>query len=100
MHLMSKIFHKFDKYMSQFIVIFGISIILLYTIAVLLITCNTSNTVPDSLTNGVFGFFGVELLSLAGIKITKHFRVGKSIEDTVNDIMDNEDEDSNGEEDK
>lgn len=89
-----RVAQTFNKYMSQFCVVFSILVISVYTVVVLILSYFGA-MVPDSLTSAVFAFFGIELLSLAGIKITKRIRPNKSIEEALTEVLD---EAENGEE--
>ena len=59
---------RFKVKFSKLIVTLSIAAIILYTIAAILLQKNSVMEISPTLTTCVFSFFGVELLSLAGIK--------------------------------
>lgn len=59
---------RFKIKFSKLIVIISIAAIILYTIAAILLQKYSVMEISPTLTTCVFSFFGVELLSLAGIK--------------------------------
>lgn len=59
---------RFKVKFSKLIVTLSIAAIILYTIAAILLQKNSVIEISPTLTTCVFSFFGVELLSLAGIK--------------------------------
>ena len=71
----SKKLNGLDKY-----VIFSISCMVIYTIAVLTILCFTGYT-DSTLTTCFFGFFGGEIVTCALIKIFKLTKVKKESQD-------------------
>ena len=54
---------------SKKIVIFCISTVIIYTIAVLVLMFSTGCSEPPSLTENVFTYFGIEAFALALIKV-------------------------------
>ena len=54
---------------SKKIVIFCISTVIIYTIAVLVLMFSTGCSEPTTLTENVFTYFGIEALALALIKV-------------------------------
>ena len=89
--MFKRLARTFNKYMSQFVVVFSILVLCAYTVVVLVIS-TMGMMVPDTLTTSVFAFFGVEMLSLAGIKITKRFRPNKSLEEALTEELDEAEE--------
>ena len=63
---------------SKKIVIFCISTVIIYTIAVLVLMFSTGCSEPTTLTENVFTYFGIEAFALALIKVA----------DTVKDATD------------
>lgn len=55
---------------SKKIVIFCISTVIIYTIAVLVLMFSTGCSEPTTLTENVFTYFGIEAFALALIKVT------------------------------
>ena len=77
---------------STLVVIFSILIIIAFTLTVLYLSLN-DKTVPDSLITCVFIFFGTELISIAGIKISKvKNNYESSFGENVNNFINTEDE--------
>lgn len=74
---------KFNK----LIVLLSIVAIISYTIAAILLQKNTGTELSPTLTTCVYGFFGTELLGLAGIKIfdTKYQQIESNLTDNIND---------------
>lgn len=54
---------------SKKIVIFCISTVIIYTIAVLVLMFSTGCSEPTTLTENVFAYFGIEAFALALIKV-------------------------------
>ena len=54
---------------SKKIVIFCISTVIIYTIAVLVLMFSTGCSEPTTLTENVFTYFGIEVFALALIKV-------------------------------
>jgi len=82
----TRIWKFFDKYTSQIIVCFSFALALVFVITVLIFSAN-SLVVPDTLIEWFFKFFGLELISLSGIKVSKHigkaFGSTNTVEETV-----------------
>lgn len=74
---------KFNK----LIVLLSIVVIISYTIAAILLQKYTMTELSPTLTTCVYGFFGTELLGLAGIKIfdTKYQQIESNITENIND---------------
>lgn len=74
---------KFNK----LIVLLSIVAIISYTIAAILLQKYTMTELSPTLTTCVYGFFGTELLGLAGIKIfdTKYQQIENNVAENVND---------------
>ena len=74
---------KFNKV----IVSLSIVAIISYTIAAILLQKYTGTELSPTLTTCVYGFFGTELLGLAGIKIfdTKYQQIESNLTDNIND---------------
>lgn len=74
---------KFNK----LIVLLSIVAIISYTIAAILLQKYTGTELSPTLTTCVYGFFGTELLGLAGIKIfdTKYQQIENNLTDNIND---------------
>lgn len=74
---------KFNK----LIVLISIVAIISYTIAAILLQKYTGTELSPTLTTCVYGFFGTELLGLAGIKIfdTKYQQIESNLTDNIND---------------
>lgn len=74
---------KFNK----LIVLLSIVAIILYTVAAILLQKYTGTELSPTLTTCVYGFFGTELLGLAGIKIfdTKYQQIESSTTENVYD---------------
>lgn len=74
---------KFNK----LIVLLSIVAIISYTIAAILLQKYTMTELSPTLTTCVYGFFGTELLGLAGIKIfdTKYQQIESYITENIND---------------
>lgn len=61
----------FLKHMTPCIVVFSIVTVLVYTVLSIVLTVN-GVLLSDTLTEWVFKFFGLEMLALSGIKVSKH----------------------------
>lgn len=74
---------KFNK----LIVLLSIVAIISYTIAAILLQKYTMTELSPTLTTCVYGFFGTELLGLAGIKIfdTKYQQIERNVTENIND---------------
>lgn len=74
---------KFNK----LIVLLSIVAIISYTIAAILLQKYTMTELSPTLTTCVYGFFGTELLGLAGIKIfdTKYQQIESNVTENIND---------------
>lgn len=74
---------KFNK----LIVLLSIVVIISYTIAAILLQKYTMTELSPTLTTCVYGFFGTELLGLAGIKIfdTKYQQIESNVTENIND---------------
>lgn len=74
---------KFNK----LIVLLSIVAIISYTIAAILLQKYTMTELSPTLTTCVYGFFGTELLGLAGIKIfdTKYQQIESNITENIDD---------------
>lgn len=57
--------------MTPCIVVFSIFVVLLFTIVDIVLQIN-GVTLSDTLIEWVYKFFGLELLALSGIKVSKH----------------------------
>lgn len=68
---------------SSLVVVFSIVSIIIFTIATFIVSIN-GYAISDELIRCFFVFFGVELLSLAGIKIGKS-KYGQLYEDIINE---------------
>lgn len=87
-----KLWKAFKKHTTEIIVIVSFTLVLIFSIVVLLFNRN-SLEVSDTLIEWFYKFFGLELLALSGIKISKH--VGSAfgkLEDMVDGMVDDEDE--------
>lgn len=83
MSLPFRITLKFNK----LIVLLSIVAIISYTVAAILLQKYTMTELSPTLTTCVYGFFGTELLGLAGIKIfdTKYQQTESNITENIND---------------
>lgn len=74
---------KFNK----LIVLLSIITIISYTVAAILLQKCTMTELSPTLTTCVYGFFGTELLGLAGIKIfdTKYQQIEGNVTENIND---------------
>lgn len=79
-------FH-FNLKFNKIIVLLSIAAIILYTIAAILLQKYTMTELSPTLTTCVYGFFGTELLGLAGIKIfdTKYQQIESNITGNIDD---------------
>ena len=90
-----KIWKCFMKHATEMIVCFSFTICLVFTVIVMAMSVYGIET-NDTLIEWVFKFFGLELLALSGIKISKHIgsAFGK-LEDVVDGyIYDDDSEES------
>lgn len=74
--------------MTPIIVVFSIAIVLIFTIVDMVLEVN-GVTLSDALIEWVYKFFGLELLALSGIKISKH--VGSAfgkLDDAIDGVQD------------
>lgn len=83
MSLPFRITLKFNK----LVVILSIVAIISYTVAAILLQKYTMTELSPTLTTCVYGFFGTELLGLAGIKIfdTKYQQFENNVTENIND---------------
>lgn len=83
MSLPFRITLKFNK----LIVLLSIVAIITYTVAAILLQKYTMTELSPTLTTCVYGFFGTELLGLAGIKIfdTKYQQIESNITENIDD---------------
>lgn len=74
---------KFNK----LIVLLSIVAIISYTVAAILLQKYTMTELSPTLTTCVYGFFGTELLGLAGIKIfdTKYQQIESNVTENIDD---------------
>ena len=82
----------FKKYTTECIVVFSFTIVLVFTVIVMLLSCKYI-AIPDILIEWFYKFFGLELLALSGIKVSKH--VGSAfgkIEEAVDGVVYDADE--------
>lgn len=86
----------FLKHMTPCIVIFSIVTVLVYTVLSVILSIN-GVMLSDTLTEWVFKFFGLEMLALSGIKVSKHIgsAFGK-LEEAVDGALLDEDEEAKG----
>ena len=79
-------FH-FKLKFNKLIVLLSIVAIISYTIAAILLQKYTMTELSPTLTTCVYGFFGTELLGLAGIKIfdTKYQQIESNVTENIND---------------
>ena len=86
----------FLKHMTPCIVIFSIVTVLVYTVLSVILSIN-GVMLSDTLTEWVFKFFGLEMLALSGIKVSKHIgsAFGK-LEEAVDGALLDEDEEVKG----
>lgn len=78
---------QFKPKFNKLIVLLSIVAIILYTIAAILLQKYTMTELSPTLTTCVYGFFGTELLGLAGIKIfdTKYQQIESNITENIID---------------
>ena len=79
-------FH-FKLKFNKLIVLLSIVAIISYTIAAILLQKDTMTELSPTLTTCVYGFFGTELLGLAGIKIfdTKYQQIESNVTENIID---------------
>lgn len=79
-------FHTKPKF-NKLIVLLSIVAIISYTIAAILLQKYTMTELSPTLTTCVYGFFGTELLGLAGIKIfdTKYQQIESNVTENIDD---------------
>ena len=79
--------------MTNVIVVFSISTVLIFTILDIILLAYGIE-IQDTLIEWVYKFFGLEMLALSGIKVSKHIgnAFGK-LEDTINGYSYEEEED-------
>ncbi len=87
----------FTKHMTPCIVVFAIFTVLAYTVLSVILSIN-GVMLSDTLTEWVFKFFGLEMLALSGIKVSKHIgsAFGKLEEAIDGTILEDEDEEAKG----
>ena len=61
----------FEDHMTPVIVVFSISTVVIFTVADMIMAAHSIN-LSDTLIEWVYKFFGLEMLALSGIKISKH----------------------------
>ena len=78
---------RFKLKFNKLIVLLSIVAIISYTIAAILLQKYTMTELSPTLTTCVYGFFGTELLGLAGIKIfdTKYQQIESNVTENIND---------------
>ena len=78
-------FH-FKLKFNKLIVLLSIVAIISYTVAAILLQKYTMTELSPTLTTCVYGFFGTELLGLAGIKIfdTKYQQIESNVTENIN----------------
>jgi len=78
---------QFKPKFNKLIVLLSIVTIISYTIAAILLQKYTGTELSPTLTTCVYGFFGTELLGLAGIKIfdTKYQQIESNVTENIND---------------
>lgn len=83
MSLPFRIVLKFNK----LIVLLSIAAIIVYTIAAIFVQIYIKMELSPTLTTCVYGFFGTELLGLAGIKIfdTKYQQIESNVTENIDD---------------
>ena len=95
---MKKLWKIFKAHTSEFVVAFSLIITLAFTV-VCIILSTYSIVVSDVLVEWVFKFYGLELLALSGIKISK--RIGSAFgkaEEAIDGQLTEEDEEREDEE--
>ncbi len=91
---------KFLEYTTEVIVCFSFAICLIFTVAVMVLSVYGVDT-NETLVEWVFKFFGLELVALSGIKISKH--VGSAFgkhEEMLDGYCDEEDEEDEEDDDE
>ena len=68
---MKKVWKFFEDHMSPIIVVLAFLLVILYTVTNIIIQVK-GVSLSDTLTEWVFKFFGLELIALSGIKVSKH----------------------------
>ena len=63
--------HLFGKHMTQCIVVFSFTIVILFTVIDIRLQMD-GIALSDTLIEWVYKFFGLELLALSGIKVSKN----------------------------
>ena len=78
---------RFKIKFNKLIVLFSIVAIIAYTVAAIFLQKYTMMELSPTLTTCIYGFFGTELLGLAGIKIfdTKYQQIKCSVTENIND---------------
>ena len=78
---------QFKPKFNKLIVLLSIVTIISYTIAAILLQKYTGTELSPTLTTCVYGFFGTELLGLAGIKIfdTKYQQIESNVTENIID---------------
>lgn len=92
---MKKIWKWFEDHMTPAIVTFSIVIILVFTIITMVMEAHEI-VISDTLIEWVYKFFGLEMLALSGIKVSKH--VGSAFgraEETIDGTEPSEDDETN-----
>lgn len=97
---MKKIWKLFKAHTSEFVVSFSLIITLAFTVACMVLSA-CSIEISDVLVEWVFKFYGLELLALSGIKISK--RIGSAFgkaEEAIDGTLTEEDEREDEEDDR
>lgn len=76
------------KKFSKSIVVFSVVFIVIYTIASLIVQYFTTMSPSDSLTYCVYTFFGIEMLAMAGIKVSDAKYENKSLGENLDNDSD------------
>lgn len=89
-----KVWAWFEKHMTPVVVVFSISTVLIFTTIDIILAANQI-MISDVLTEWVYKFFGLEMLALSGIKISKHVgsafgKVEEKIDGIITEEEDNE----------
>lgn len=90
---MAVLWGAFKRHTSEIIVVVSFVLVLIFSVVVLIFN-HEALEVSDTLIEWFYKFFGLELLALSGIKISKH--VGSAfgkLEDAVDGIAEEEDDD-------
>lgn len=85
---MRQIWSKLEEHMTPIIVVFSIAVVLVFTVVDMLLEIH-GVTLSDTLIEWVYKFFGLEMLALSGIKISKH--VGSAfgkLDDAIDGVQD------------